>query len=162
MLNTITSDYLIDNRSRPIGDTAQRRVLWDRRLFSRARERAARWTHTEMNRGLRNQYVDATFIGRRGHASESRSFAEAARLAYTYTCAKLDAQESDPVDRMSADSARIHAVTFARKKTDAGVRGAQDGWAMRTIVKPDSVLSAAQRAPSLSDAPPANCALTQW
>ena len=126
VLNTVTSDYLPDGQSRPVGDDARRHILWDRRLFSRARERAARWTHVELNHGLRHQYVDQTFIGRRGHANESKSFAEATRLAYT--CAKLDAKEAGPADRMAEDSARIHAVTFARKKTDAGVRGAHDGW----------------------------------
>ena len=64
--------------------------------------------------------------GRGSAANESKSFAEATRLAYT--CAKLDAKEAGPADRMAEDSARIHAVTFARKKTDAGVRGAHDGW----------------------------------
>ena len=82
--------------------------------------------HVELNHGLRHQYVNQTFIGRRGHANESKSFAEATRLAYT--CAKLDATEAGPADWMAEDSARIHTVHVCteenrRRRAGGGMTG---------------------------------------
>ena len=107
MLYTLASDFGADGTLRPAcARAAGRRVLWDRRLFPGVRRRVARHVHTRLQAGLRGAYVDAALVGRRWHPSEANTFAEVAKLVLT--SAPLDAKESDPVDRMAADTQRVH------------------------------------------------------
>ena len=102
-------------------------VPWDRRLFTAARRRLARHVHSTLACGLRDtQLLDHTFIGRRGHTSESRTYAKVARAGLR--CAPLDRREDDPMGRMVHDSGRVSIVMTARQGQVLGVRGAQDAW----------------------------------
>jgi ribonuclease HI len=102
--------------------------LYDRRLFSGARLRAARYVHSTLTAGLHAEYVDAALIGRRAHANDARSWAAVTRAVLA--CAKLDSHEgSEAVARMDADTSRVHTAMLARRRTAAGVAGTQDGFA---------------------------------
>ena len=102
-------------------------VPWDRRIFTAARRRLGRHVHSTLARGLRDtQLLDHTFIGRLGHTSESRTYAEVARAGQR--CAPLDRREDDPMGRMVHDSGRVSIVMTARQGQVLGVRGAQDAW----------------------------------
>lgn len=123
----VRSDFGVDGILRPAGAEGGEWEMWDRRLFPAARRRLARWVHLALERGLSGaQMVDSTFVGRRGHPCEARTFAAVTRMGVT--CAKLDAKEADPVGRMASDAARVSIVTTARQGKVLGVRGAQDGW----------------------------------
>ena len=119
-------------------------VPWDRRLFPAARRRLARWTHLELRAGLSESYsIDGTFIGRRGHPSESRTYAEVARAGLK--CAALDRKELDPVGRMAGDVERIGVVMTAKRGGVVGARGAQDVWWRRRY---DAELKAEEPGPA--------------
>ena len=92
------------------------------------RRRAARYVHRTLAAGLSEAYVDVALIGRRSHPNEARSWAAVTRGVLT--CAKLDSKEGQgAVERMAEDTARVHTAMLARRRTAAGVAGAQDGWA---------------------------------
>ena len=101
-------------------------VLLDRRLFPSARRRLARWLHTHMAAGLSdpNAHVDMTFVGRRSHTHEARSYLAVTKAGVA--CAKLDRKEQDPVGRMAEDNARIAVVMAARNGKFLGLKGAHD------------------------------------
>lgn len=113
----------------PRAHTGHQMVMWDRRLFSGVRVRAARWVHWRLVRDLHGAYVDEALLGRRWHASDARTYADVAKAVFT--CAKLEGGENrdaDPVGRMADDTRRVHIAAIARARNVAGVRGAQDGW----------------------------------
>ena len=128
----VDSDFARDGTLQPAtGASEPRRILWDRGVFSAARKRVGRWLHRSMADGLSALPVDATFIGRRGHPSESTTYAAVVKLGVT--CRKLDSKESEPVERMAEDSQRVSIVMAARQGRALGVRGAHDEqwrWAM--------------------------------
>ena len=99
----------------------RKEVIWDRRLFPAARKRIARWMHSEMIQGLSGkQIIDKTFIGRRGHMCETKTYAEILKLGVQSE--KLDRNEEEPVERMARDTARVSIVMTA-KKVKHEVRG---------------------------------------
>ena len=108
MLYETNSDYTLQGVLRAKGeDVVGEPVLIDRRLFPSARQRLARWLHTHLAEGLSNPdaHVDMTYVGRRAHSVEARSYLAVTKAGIV--CAKLDRKEEDPVGRMAQDSARV-------------------------------------------------------
>ena len=63
----------------------------------------ARWLHRHLAEGLSGDaLVETTFIGRRGHTCEARTYLEVARAGVQ--CARLDRKEQDPAGRMADDA----------------------------------------------------------
>ena len=60
-VHTVTSDFDKANILLPQRERAIARVMLDRRLFTSARKRAARWTHLRLNEGLGKQYTCLSF-----------------------------------------------------------------------------------------------------
>ena len=106
---------------------SQGTVLMDRRAFRMAKHRLSHWVHAELARTLdagHGLLIDASYIGRRGHAKEARSWVE---LTTQFTrCARLEREEEDPTTRMALDCTRLHVVTRARVGTHLGLRGTHD------------------------------------
>ena len=126
-LYTISSDYHEDGALREVGSTNPHTlVLWDRRLFPVVRRRVARWVHNTLNDGLASAYVDPHFVGRRGHAVETNK--SVAVAVFGVKSNKLDRKESDPLERMAEDAARVSIVTTARNGRAIGVPGGHDGY----------------------------------
>ena len=95
-------------------------VLVDRRLYAAVRVRAARWVDAHLHEGLSGEHlVDPTFIGRRGHECETRTYLAVAKLGLQ--SARLDRREEDPIGRMARDASRTHGVVHARQGTVLGV-----------------------------------------
>ena len=101
-------------------------VLLDRRLFPSARQRLARWLHTHLAEGLSNPdaHIDMTYVGRRAHSVEARSYLAVTKAGVV--CAKLGQKEEDPVGRMAQDSARVAIVMAARNGKILGLKGTHD------------------------------------
>ena len=70
------------------------------------------------------QLCDSTFIGRRGHACEARTWAAVAKAGIA--CKKLERGEDDPVGRMADDTERVSMVMRARQGQSLGMTGAHD------------------------------------
>ena len=88
-------------------------VTWDRRFFRAARRRLARWLHVHLRSTTSDRpCIDATYIGRRGHESETRTWAAVTRAGVMSE--RLKREEEDPVGRMEADRARVPIASAAR------------------------------------------------
>ena len=103
-------------------------VVMDRRLFPLARRRIARWLHSHLVSGLSDpaKSVDVTFVGRRAHECETSKYVPIAVVGTS--SAKLDKEESEPVERMAEDSDRVSIVMAARNGKVLGAPGAHDEW----------------------------------
>ena len=100
-------------------------ITWDRRLFRAARRRLARWLHVHLRSTTSDRpCIDDTYIGRRGHETETRSWAEVTRAGVR--CKKLERGEPDPVERMERDREKVGIVAAARHGDDMGMRGTHD------------------------------------
>ena len=122
------SDYDEAGHLRREAEGSTRIVLTDRRLFSVGKTRAGRWVHAEMARTLSADselIIDRSFIGRRAHKLEARSWPEL--TAAFLRSARLDRKEDDPrVSRLAGDRVRTSMVMRARVGTHLGMRGTHD------------------------------------
>ena len=73
---------------------------------------------------LYDALLDDVFVGRRGHHSESSSYA--AIVKHGVQCMKLSHKEGDVLGRMTEDSQRVSVVMAARNGETVGIRGAHD------------------------------------
>ena len=123
----VCSDFRADGTLVPQQDRDAAHAIWvtlDRGLFSAVRKRVSRWLHTHMLPGAHSAALDTTFIGRRGHHSESTTYAAVVRLGLRSE--RLRHTEPAPAERMAADAQRVSLVMTARNGEALGVRGAHD------------------------------------
>jgi hypothetical protein len=131
-LPTFDSDYDEDGKIVRSDEDGVGRVLMDRRMFGVGKVRMSRWVHAELARTLSADsglLIDRSFIGRRGHKLEARSWAELAKAFLR--SGRLDRDEDDPVTRLTHDNARTGVVMRARVGAHLGVKGSHDrtwGW----------------------------------
>ena len=84
-VHVVRSDFCRDGtlRAQGVAATDAPWVVWDKRLFAAVRRRAARSVHERLHaKHAEKGYVDSTWIGRRAHESESRSYADVARRVF--------------------------------------------------------------------------------
>ena len=81
-------------------------------MLAAVRTRVSRWLHSHMLPGARHSALDATFIGRRGHHSETTTYAAVVKLGLHSE--KLSHAEPAPAERMAADTQRVSLVMAAR------------------------------------------------
>ena len=78
------ADYRGDGSLKLASEAGAGVTVVNMRFLPCTRRRAASWVHERLAEGRPGEYLlDKTFVGRRGHGTESRTFAAVARAAMT-------------------------------------------------------------------------------